>query len=200
MFKNLPSLEQLMQTLQQVPHLPTKNIFKVVDFFLNMPPEKLEQFCNKLKEAKNDVIFCPDCFFFAQKEQGCQFCTSLKRNKKIICVVETWHDVLAIEKTAGFEGLYHVLGGSLSPLEGIGPDQLTVNKLVERVKNKQVEEIILCTNQTPEGEATAMFVAKKLKNLPVIISCLARGLPVGAMLENSDKLTVYKALSNRRPY
>lgn len=196
----MPSLEQLIQTLQQVPHLPTKNIFKVTDFFLNMSPEKLEQFCNRLKDAKNNIILCPDCFFFTEKMQVCQFCNSEKRNKKIVCVVEHWHDVLVIEKTEGYEGLYHVLGGALSPLEGIGPDQLTVNKLVERVKNKHIEEIILCTNQTPEGEATAMFVAKRLKNLAVIISCLARGLPVGAILGNSDKLTVYKALSNRRPY
>jgi recombination protein RecR len=114
--------------------------------------------------------------------------------------VETWQELLAIEKTKGFLGVYHVLGGVICPLEGIGPEDLTIEALFARCSQSDQVEIILATNQTPEGEATAAYIAKKFKNRMVKISCLARGLPVGSSLETMDRLTVYKALSDRRPF
>jgi len=200
MTKKLPSFDQLVRLLQHIPHVPSKNIFKIADFFLHMTPAEIDQFCTSLKNAHTQISLCKICFFLSEQSVLCEFCTNQNRNKDIICVVETWHDLLAIEKTNAYEGVYHVLGGALSPLDGISIDQLHIDPLVERVKNNQIREIILCTNQTPEGEATAMFVARKLKGLPVTISCLARGLPVGSHVGSSDKLTVYKALTYRRPF
>jgi recombination protein RecR len=108
--------------------------------------------------------------------------------------------LLAIEKTQGYMGVYHVLGGVISPLEGISVDDLTIEPLIERIEHKNINEVILATNQTPEGEATAAFIARKLRDKNVVVSCLARGLPVGSSLEAMDRLTVYKALSERRPF
>lgn len=200
MIKNLPSLEQLIRLLQHIPHVPSKNIFRIADFFLSMTPEQIDQFCTSLKNAHTRILPCKRCFFLAEQNALCEFCSNQQRNQKIVCVVENWQDLLAIEKTNAYEGVYHVMGGALSPLDGITADQLHIEPLVERVKNDQIEEIILCTNQTPEGEATAMYIARKLKGLPVTISCLARGLPVGSHLGASDRLTVYKALTHRRPF
>jgi recombination protein RecR len=117
-----------------------------------------------------------------------------------VCVVETWQEILAIEQTKGYLGVYHVLGGSISPLEGVGPEDLTINALLDRVNKGMIKEVILATNQTPEGEATATYIARKLKGNEIDISCLARGLPVGSSLEGMDRLTVFKALSERRPF
>jgi recombination protein RecR len=114
-------------------------------------------------------------------------------------VVETWQELLAIEKTGGYRGVYHVLGGVISPLEGIGPENLTINQLLNRV-HEGATELILAMNQTPEGEATSAFIASKLKGKSVVISCLARGIPVGSSLEYMDRLTLHKALSERRPF
>jgi len=200
MIKNLPSLEQLMRLLQHIPHLPSKNIFKIADFFLSMTPEQIDQFCTSIKNAHARISLCKRCFFLCEQNTLCEFCQSQERNKHIVCVVETWQDLLAIEKTNAYEGVYHVIAGALSPLDGITADQLHIEPLVDRVKTERIEEIILCTNQTPEGEATAMYIARKLKGLPVTISCLARGLPVGSQLGASDRLTVYKALTHRRPF
>lgn len=128
------------------------------------------------------------------------FCSSSQRDQTIVCVVETWQEILAIEKTKGYIGMYHVLGGSISPLEGVGPEDLTIDSLILRAENGTVKELILATNQTPEGEATATYIARKLKGKNIAISCLARGLPVGSSLEGMDRLTVFKALSERRPF
>jgi recombination protein RecR len=134
-----------------------------------------------------------------ERDKNCLFCDSPKRDASVICVVETWHELIAIEKTRGYTGLYHVLGGAICPLEGIGPEDLSINLLITRI-NEKVKEVILATNQTPEGEATATYIAHKLKNKSIIISCLARGIPVGSQLESMDHVTVFKALSERRPF
>jgi recombination protein RecR len=198
--KRLPSFEALTKLLQQIPFVPSKHLFKIVDFFLKMSPSQIESFCASLKNVHSNVRFCSRCFFLTESANLCQFCIDKNRRQTIICVVETWHDLLSIEKTNAYDGVYHVLQGALSPLDGIGVESLRIQELVTRVQNDGIEEVILCTNQTPEGEATAMYIARKLKTMPVIISCLARGLPVGSLLGASDKLTVYKALMYRRPF
>lgn len=186
----------LLKNLQQVPYLASKNLYRVASHFLYMNNEQLEQFCSTLLEAKKNLIQCSICFAWCQKGASCLFCKAKDRDESVVCVVETWHELLAIEKTGGYNGLYHVLGGVICPLDGIGPEDLTINALLKRVDTTQ--EIILATNQTPEGEATAAFIASKLKNNDIKISCLARGIPVGSSLETMDRLTVYKALSERR--
>jgi recombination protein RecR len=128
------------------------------------------------------------------------FCVSSRRDQSLVCIVETWQELLCIEKTNGYNGVYHVLGGVISPLDGIGPENLTIAQLVARVDSGAVLEVVLATNQTPEGEATAAFIASKLEDKNIKISCLARGLPVGSSLDTMDRVTVYKALSERRPF
>ncbi|HSC25437.1 MAG TPA: recombination mediator RecR [Candidatus Babeliales bacterium] len=198
MIEDLPTLIHLLKILQQVPYLASKNLYRVAAHFLEMTPEQVVQFCAALEVAKQQLKKCDTCFYWQEVSAGCVFCSSLKRDQSIICVVETWQEIVAIEKTRGYLGVYHVLGGSISPLEGISVEDLTIDSLIARIENGAIKELILATNQTPEGEATATYIARKLKEKDIIISCLARGLPVGSSLEGMDRLTVFKALSERR--
>lgn len=200
MVEDLPTLGHLLKVLQQVPYLASKNLYRVAAHFLEMESQQIVQFCSILESAKKKLKKCDQCFYWQEVAAQCIFCSSKKRDCTVICVVETWQEILAIEKTKGYMGLYHVLGGSISPLEGIGPEDLTIDGLIGRVSNGIVKEVILATNQTPEGEATATYIARKLKGKEIAVSCLARGLPVGSSLEGMDRLTVFKALSERRPF
>lgn len=197
MIDKLPTLIHLLKNLQQVPYLASKNIYRVASHFLHMDYARAEQFCKIILEAKQKLSQCATCYSWQEKEKECLFCSAVKRNQAIVCVVETWQELLAIEKTGGYNGVFHVLGGVICPLEGIGAEDLTIAPLIARVEDG-VTEIILALNQTPEGEATSAYIASKLKGKPVVLSCLARGLPVGSSLESMDRLTVYKALSERR--
>lgn len=197
---DVPSLAQLIKALQQVPYLASKNVYRVAHYFLHLEPAKLEQFCTMLQEAKKNVVLCDMCCAWKERTKVCTWCTTTKREQSLVCVIETWEELLAIEKTGGYHGVYHVLGGVISPLEGIGPDQLHIAALIRRVEKGDVKEIILATNQTPEGEATSSYIAHKLKHTGVTITCLARGMPIGSKLGMMDRVTVYKALSERRPF
>jgi recombination protein RecR len=200
MLEELPSLAHLLKILQQVPYLASKNLYRVASHFLEMQPQQVAQFCASLEVVKERLIKCEHCFFWQEISASCIFCASSKRDHATVCVVETWQEIVTIERTKGYTGLYHVLGGSISPLEGISVEDLTIDALVERVEKGTIKELILATNQTPEGEATASYIARKLKGKNIVISCLARGLPVGSSLEGMDRLTVFKALSERRPF
>lgn len=199
MIEQVPTLGQLLKQLQQVPYLASKNMYRVANYFLTMDDAKAQKLCKAIMDARAEVVHCPHCFVWKEKAKACPFCDSPKRDSSIICVVETWQELMAIEKTGGYSGLYHILGGAICPLNGVGPEDLTVEQLVARV-NDGVKEIILATNQTPEGEATASYISSKLKNWSIKISCLARGIPVGSSLEYMDRVTVFKALSERRPF
>ena len=198
--QELPTLTHLLKVLQQVPYLASKNLYRVAAHFLEMDPQQVTQFCATLEAAKNKLKKCDSCFYWQEVSQECMFCSSPQRDHTIVCVVETWQEIFTIEKTKGYNGMYHVLGGSISPLEGVGVEDLTIDSLIARAENGVVKELILATNQTPEGEATATYIARKLKGKNITISCLARGLPVGSSLEGMDRLTVFKALSERRPF
>jgi len=199
MINKLPPLKQMLKQLQQVPYLASKNLYRVAVHFLDMDSQQLEQFCQSLADAKRKLEQCTLCFAWKEKIAGCLFCTDKRRDQTLVCVVECWQDLLAIEKTGGYKGVYHVLGGSICPLDGIGPEQLSVEPLVQRASG-DVKEVILALNQTPEGGATSLYISQKLKPTAVAVSCLAQGLPVGSSLEYMDKLTVYKALSGRQPF
>lgn len=200
MLDELPSMAQLLKSLQHVPYLASKNLYRAASHFLHMDEAQLQQFCTVLIEAHKNLDRCRACYTWREKDRDCLFCSSKRRDQAVVCVVESWQELLAIEKTGGYTGVYHVLGGVICPLEGIGPEDLTIGSLINRVESGTVKEIILATNQTPEGEATATFIASKLKGKNVLVSCLARGIPVGSSLEYIDRLTVYKALSERRPF
>lgn len=200
MFKELPTVARLLQHLQRIPYLASKNVYHVVEYFLRLRPDQIEQLCLLLAEVKKKVGQCDTCFAWHEYVLGCTFCMSTTRDKSLVCVVETWQELLSIERTNGYTGVYHVLGGVISPLDGVGPEHLTINQLLKRVETSAITEVVLATNQTPEGEATAAFIATKLASKSVKLSCLARGLPVGSSLDAMDRITVYKALSERRAF
>lgn len=199
MIEQSPSLLTLLKQLQRVPYLASKNLYLVAQYFLDLDAQSAEQFCKTIIDIKNNLEKCTICWTWKEKSQQCFFCSSQKRDQKTICIVQTWRDLITIEKTGGYLGVYHVLGGAICPLDGIGPNDLTIKFLIDRVQSG-CNELIFALDQTPEGEATSAYIASKLKNTQIRISCLARGLPVGSTLENMDRLTVYKALAERRPF
>lgn len=194
----VPSLKQLIAQLQRVPYLASKNVYRVAQHFLQLPDEQLKLFCQVLVHAAEHVVPCPICFAWQEKDGTCAFCRARNRNQTIICVVQAWQDILTIEKAGTYNGVYHVLGGVLSPLEGIGLAQLHIAPLLTRASN--CTELIFALSQTPEGETTAAYIAEKLKTANIKITCLAQGMPVGSSLEFVDRLTIYKALSQRREF
>jgi recombination protein RecR len=200
MFPDLHAFQRLIRQLQRVPFLASKNVYRVAIYFLMNDKKEIEQFCNTLLEAKNKIAFCQICFNLTEQTELCSICLSSKREKGTICVVETLHDLFAIENCGGYNGVYHVLGGSLCPLEGVGPDSLTIQPLVKRLQDAQVKELIFATNPTPEGEATASYIFSKIKLLSIKVSRLASGVPIGSNLGYMDRVTISKALSGRRPF
>lgn len=194
----LPSLQQLLRQLQKVPYLASKNVYRVSDYFLKLPEDQVVQFCEMLLTTRRNIMRCVVCCAWQERNGQCQFCSSPMRDHKIICVVEQWQDVLVLERSGAYKGLYHVLGGVLSPLEGIGFEQLSIDVLLKRASG--IDELIFALGQTPEGETTAAYIADKLKKFPLKITCLAQGMPVGSSLEFMDRLTVYKALAQRREF
>lgn len=195
----LPTFQQLLRQLQKVPYLASKNLYRVATHFLNMDEKQLQHFCDLLLKAHDQIIRCPICCAWQEKDMPCQFCTSSRRDLSVVCVVESWQDLLAIEKSGAFKGVYHVLGGSLSPLDGIGPEQLFIEQLCARLGS--VTELVFALNQTPEGEATMAYIVEKIKKHHMIkVTCLAQGMPVGSSIEFMDRLTVYKALDQRKEF
>ena len=165
MLQDLPSFQKLIRNLQKVPFLASKNLYKVAVYFIAREFEEVNQFCDILLQAKKNIKSCKTCFNWTESlDETCSICLSARRDKNIICVVETWHDLFAIEKLGSYQGVYHVLGGYLCPLEGIGPEELKIKSLLKRI-DKTTQEIIFATNPTPEGEATASFIASKMADL-----------------------------------
>jgi len=200
MIDKLPTIKKLMRHLHQVPFLASKNLYRVTSYFLQLDEQRLAQFCSALQEAKHKIVLCDICFVWQEKDAGCIFCVDASRDKSVICVVESWHELLVIERTEAFRGMYHVLGGVISPLDGISAKDLTIEHLVMRATQPGVHEIIFALNQTPEGEATSAFIARKLQHSSIKITCLAKGVPIGSNLEFVDRLTVGKALADRRSF
>ena len=201
MMDHLPHVLQFLKQLQQVPYLASKNLYRVAHHFLEMDDQRFEHFLQTLRSAHQYTVKCGTCWSWKEQNIACPWCSSAKRNQQQICVVETWHDLYAIEKTGAYQGTYHVLGGAICPLDGIGPEDLMIESLLERAKNS-CQEIILAMNQTPEGEATAAFIARKLETntKDIRVTCLSRGVPVGSSLESMDRLTIFKALTERRMF
>lgn len=192
------SLQKLLRNLQQVPYLASKNLYKVANYFLEQDEERVAQLCQSLLEVKQKIQPCARCFTWQQLDRPCGFCDSVKRDQALVCVVEKWPDLLAIERTSNYRGVYHVLGGVISPLNGVRIEHLTIQFLLQRVQTGLVQELVLALSPTPEGEATMAYLIDKLQNYNVKISGLAQGLPVGSTLEYMDRVTLTKALADRR--
>lgn len=195
MFQNSNSLNQLIEEFSQMPGIGRKSAQRLAMYVLKLPNEKVTKFAHALLNVKEKVHFCTICWNFTE-QNPCVVCSNSRRDRGTICVVEEPSDVLAIEKTNEYKGLYHVLGGSLSPLDGIGPDELKITELLDRI-HPTIEEVILALNPNTEGEATTIYLSKLLKPLGVKVTRLARGIPVGGDLEFADDATITRALEGR---
>lgn len=189
-------LKRLAEQFATLPGIGRKTASRLAFFILTLTEEQANEFANAIIDAHHSIHRCQVCQNFTEKET-CDICDDTSRNHSILCVVESPKDVMVFERSHGFNGVYHVLHGLISPMDGIGPDQLTVKELLERVRKGTVNEVIMATNPTVEGEATAMYLSKLLKPLDVTVSRLAYGIPVGGELEYADEMTISKAIENR---
>jgi len=192
-----PVVQSLIDELGRLPGIGPKSAQRIAFHLLKLPATDVERLARSIVEAKERVRFCSQCFNVAETEL-CRICTDDRRDPSMICVVEEARDIVAIEKTGEFSGRYHVLLGAISPIDGIGPEQLKIRELLGRLSGDVVTEVILCTNPNVEGEATALYLARLLKPLGLTVSRIASGLPVGGDLEYADELTLGRALEGRR--
>ena len=190
-------VQELFDELGRLPGVGPKSAQRIAFHLLKLAPLDANRLARAITEAKDRVSFCQRCFNLAEGDQ-CELCSDDRRDPTLLCVVEEPRDIVAVEKTQEFHGRYHVLQGAISPIEGIGPDQLRIRELVVRLGNEDIREVILCTNPNLEGEATAMYLSRLLKDLQVKVTRIASGLPVGGDLEYADELTLGRALEGRR--
>lgn len=192
-------VRKLIESFEKLPGIGPKTAQRLTFYLLHVPQRQLNEFSEALATLKKNTVLCSICLNVSEKDP-CPICSDRSRDKSIICVVEQPLDVLALEKTGDYKGVYHVLHGAISPLNNIGPDELHIRELLPRLKNGEVEEVILATNPNMEGEATAMYIAKLIKPLGIKVTRLAHGLPVGADLEYADEVTLSRAIEGRRKY
>jgi recombination protein RecR len=190
-------LAELVTALQRLPGIGARSAQRLAYHILKTPREEIDAMCAAMLSVKERVTYCSNCSNITDVDP-CTYCTAPDRDSRVICVVEQPENVFAIEKTRGFKGRYHVLMGTIAPLQGIGPDDLKIKGLLARVGTGEVTEVIVATNPTVEGEATALYLAKLLKPLGVRVTRIAMGVPVGSDLEYADEFTVSKAMEGRR--
>ena len=192
------AVQTLIDQLGRLPGVGPKSAQRIAYHLLKVPREDALALAAAVVDAKDRVRFCTSCHNLAEAEL-CAICADPRRDPTTVCVVEEPRDIVAVEKTGGFHGRYHVLGGAINPMEGIGPDQLKVRELLGRIEADAVSEVILCTNPNLEGDTTAMYLARLLTPMSVQVTRIASGLPVGGDLEYADELTLGRALEGRRP-
>ncbi|MAT04207.1 MAG: recombination protein RecR [Acidimicrobiaceae bacterium] len=192
-----PPVQALIDELGRLPGIGPKSAQRIAFHLLKVSEDDANRLATAIREAKARVRFCERCFNVSESEL-CGYCSDDRRDSSIICVVEESRDIVAVEKTGEYRGRYHVLLGAMSPLEGIGPEQLKIRELLTRLGPEGVEEVIVCTNPNTEGEVTAMYLARILKPLGLKVTRIASGLPVGGDLEYADELTLGRAIEGRR--
>ena len=197
------AIQNLIESFERLPGVGPKTAQRLTFYLLHVPQEELNKFASSLQNLKESTVICSNCFMVDDKDP-CGICADSQRDTSVICVVEQPLDVLALEKGKGYKGLYHVLHGKIDPLENIGPEEIYIPQLISRIINQKskIREIILATNPTMEGEATAMYLRKELKNRDpkLKITRIGRGLPVGADLEYADDITLQRAMDGRSDY
>lgn len=191
-----PSLERLINEIAKLPGLGKKSAARLALFILRQPEEEARNFAQAILDVKARIRLCTLCSNFTENEL-CAICSDSKRDPRLICVVETPSDVLRLEKLGYFRGVYHVLGGALSPLDGVSPDMLRIKELFDRVADGQIKEVILAVNANLDGDATALYLARELKERQVVVSRIARGVPIGSEIEHVDEVTLASALEAR---
>ena len=191
------SIAKLIEEFEKFPSVGHKTAVRMAFHILDLSTEEATQFANTILDAKKNLKYCDNCYNISDNNP-CDICSNVKRDKSIICVVEDVKDVIAMERTHEYKGLYHVLHGAISPMNGIGPNDIKIKELLQRLKDDTVKEIILATNPNIEGEATAMYIAKLLNPLGVEVTRIAHGIPIGGDIEYTDEVTLLKALEGRR--
>ena len=192
-----PSIEKLVEAFEKLPSIGHKTAVRLAFHILDLSKEETNEFVYSIINAKKNLKYCSKCYNISDTDP-CAICGNPKRDESIICVVEDVKDIIAMEKTHEFKGVYHVLHGSISPMNGIGPDDIKLKELLSRLNPETVKELILATNPRVEGEATAMYISKLVKPLGIKVTRIAHGIPVGGDLEYTDEVTLTKALEGRR--
>ena len=192
-----PSIERLVEAFERLPSIGHKTAVRLAFHILDATTEETDEFIKAIQDAKTNLKYCSKCYNISDTDP-CPICANNKRDESIICVVEDVKDIIAMEKTHEFKGVYHVLHGSISPMNGVGPDDIKLKELLSRLNPEITKEIILATNPRVEGEATAMYISKLVKPLGIKVTRIAHGIPVGGDLEYTDEITLTKALEGRR--
>ena len=190
-------MANLYEQLRRLPGVGSKTAMRLAYHIIDMPEGEVQQLAEALSNAKNSIHYCSQCYNLTDGDK-CAICSDPSRDRFTICVVEQPQDIAAMERSRGYNGLYHVLHGVLSPLDGVGPDKLRIRELFQRLQQESISEIIIATNSDVEGEATATYLAQLLKPIGITVSRIAHGLPMGGDLEYADEVTLSKALENRR--
>ncbi|MEM1484194.1 recombination mediator RecR [Oscillospiraceae bacterium PP1C4] len=193
---NVLPFTKLIEQFERLPGIGRKTAQRLAFYVLSLPKDKAQQFADAITDAHEKIKKCKVCQSLTESEL-CPICADSARDRSIICVVESSQDVIAFERTREYHGLYHVLHGLISPMDGIGPDQLYIKEMLSRLGTDEVKEVVMATNPTVEGEATAMYIARLLKPMGVKVTRLAYGIPVGGSLEYADEVTLYRALEGR---
>ena len=192
-----PSIEKLIESFEKLPSIGHKTAVRLAFHMLDLNDEDTQEFINSIVNAKANLKYCSNCYNISDTDP-CPICSSPKRDSSIICVVEDVRDIMAMERTHEFKGVYHVLHGTISPMNGIGPEDIKIKELLNRIGNGDIKEIIIATNPRVEGEATAIYLSKIIKPLGIKVTRIAHGIPVGGDLEYTDEITLSKALEGRR--
>ena len=198
MAEYIAPIQRLIEEFRRLPGVGAKTAARYAFAVLNLTEDEAAGFADAINGIKRDVHRCPVCFGLSSSPEECDICKSENRDRSVICVVEQPKDVMVMEKVRGYRGLYHVLGGVLSPIDNVTPDDLTINELIARVESGEVSEIIIATNPTPHGDTTATYLARILEAYDVSVSRLAYGIPVGGDIEYADEITLYRAMEGRR--
>ena len=192
-------IENAVNEISSLPGIGKKTALRLVLFLLKQPKSQSINLSNAIEQMRLNVNFCKNCHNISDND-NCEICSNPNRDESIICVVEDIRDVMAIEKTSSFRGLYHVLGGKISPLDGIGPDELNIESLITKVKSNQIKEVILALSSTMEGDTTNFYIFRKISDFNIITSTIARGISVGDNLEFTDEITLGRSITNRIPF
>ncbi len=192
-----PSIEKLIESFEKLPSIGHKTATRLAFHMLDLGEQEVQEFISSIQNARKNLKYCSKCFNISDTDP-CTICANPKRDENVICVVEDVKDIIAMERTHEYKGVYHVLHGSISPMNGIGPEDIKIKELLNRISESKVKEVILATNPRVEGEATAIYLSKLIKPFGIKVTRIAHGIPVGGDLEYTDEITLMKALEGRR--
>ena len=192
-----PSIEKLIESFEKLPSIGHKTAIRLAFHMLDMTDEEITEFTTSITDAKKKLKYCSTCFNISDTDP-CPICSNPKRDQSTICVVEDVRDIMAMERTHEYKGVYHVLHGTISPMNGIGPDEIKKKELLNRIRYNDIKEVIIATNPRVEGEATSIYISKLIKAFNIKVTRIAHGIPVGGDLEYTDEITLMKAMEGRR--